>query len=76
MGERLFWGWSKIIYGTESATWVSILVKFGYPAIKPQYIIVKFEEESSNFTWQETVIPGPHHIFNPVYFYVFGFGKS
>ena len=78
MSEGLFWGRSKIIYGAKSATWVGVLVKFCNPAIKPQYIIVEFEEErqSSNFTWQETVIPGPHHVFNLIYFYVFGFDKS
>ena len=74
MSEGLFWGRSKIIYGAKSATWVGVLVKFCNPAIKPQYIIVEFEKESSNFTWQKTVIPGPHHVFNSIYFYVFGFG--
>ena len=63
MSEGLFWGRSKIIYGAKSATWVGVLVKFCNPAIKPQYIIVEFEKESSNFTWQKTVIPGPHHFF-------------
>ena len=53
MGERLFWCWAKIIYGTERATWVGVLVKLSYPAIKPQYIIVKFEEESSIYKYME-----------------------
>ena len=47
-----------------------------YPAVEPQYFIIEFEQKSSDFAWQKTVIPGPHHIFNPDNFYVFSFGKS
>ena len=74
--EGLFWGRSMVISGTKSTNGVNVLVEFCYPAVEPQYIIKEFEQKSSDFAWQKTVIPGPHHIFNPDNFYVFSFGKS
>ena len=57
MRKRFFFSRKQLVGSAKGTARVNFVIKFSYPGIKSQNIVIEFKKECSNFVVELSIVP-------------------